>query len=346
MSIIVPIYNTPINDLKRCFESLANQTCKDFALIVVNNNSDEYVASYLDKIINEKVFDSIEVLNEYRKGVSYARNLGLENVKTSYFSFSDSDDTYDKDFVKKIYKYLEDYNYPELIIGNVEYYPKWESQIKIDKNRLYSDLNDIVKLKESFFEFRNRNFKYNINVGPYAKVYRTDSFKNIRFCEDVDFGEDQLYVLDILNHTNNALVVNDVFYNYYQNEYSASREALKNVSYEKYKTLWDHYYIKLSKETEISENKLSEFKLRLLNGFINRTCASNKKMTISKSIEYLKKALSHKLMVDMLSDIRAFTDDISVINSINVLLLKFKLYGVYILEKKSIYTLGLQKDKI
>ena len=129
LSVIVPIHNTPINDLKRCFESLANQKCKDFSLIVVDNNSNEYVGNYLDSLVNTKVFDDITVLRESKKGVSFARNLGVSNTKTKYYSFADSDDTYSEDFVLNAYKYIETYNEPDLIIGNVEYHPEWRSQI-------------------------------------------------------------------------------------------------------------------------------------------------------------------------------------------------------------------------
>ena len=44
ISVIVAVYNTPINDLKRCFESILAQTYSKFELIVVDDGSKNEIA--------------------------------------------------------------------------------------------------------------------------------------------------------------------------------------------------------------------------------------------------------------------------------------------------------------
>lgn len=345
LSIIIPVYNTPIEDLSRCIDSMKNQSIDDFSLIIVNDGSDDYIKNYLNSLLNNNTFKDLQIYSKSNSGVSDTRNFGIKKVTSEYFAFCDADDVYIQNFVEKIYKYILKYNAPDLIIGNVEYAPLWPSQVKVDEVRLY-DESDKILIKESFYELRNRKLKYNINVGPYAKAYKSSKYSNLFFNSLVRFGEDQLYVIEAIDKAKNILVVNDTFYIYYQNEYSATRKILKNANYDDFRVLFDEYYKVICREPVEIKHRLYEFELRLLNGFINRTCAANKSVSIKDSVIELKKVLSHEIMKEMIDNIQIFNEGISFINSINVIFLRLKLYIFYIIEKKLIYFMGINKDKI
>ena len=72
VSVVVPVYNTE-KYLRRCLDSLVNQTLKDIEIIIINDNSpdnsklilDEYEKKYKDKIlIKESVIIETLVLKK------------------------------------------------------------------------------------------------------------------------------------------------------------------------------------------------------------------------------------------------------------------------------------------
>ena len=89
ISIIVPVYNVE-NYIKKCLDSIFDQTYKDYEVIVVNDgtkdNSMNIVNNYKVKIVTQK-----------NQGLSAARNHGVEKAKGEYLIFLDSDDYLDKD---------------------------------------------------------------------------------------------------------------------------------------------------------------------------------------------------------------------------------------------------------
>ena len=90
ITVIIPIFNTQ-KFLRRCIESVTNQTYRNLQIILVNDGSTD---NSLD-ICNEfkKKYNNIEVFSlETNMGVSFARNLGLEKALGKYIMFLDSDD--------------------------------------------------------------------------------------------------------------------------------------------------------------------------------------------------------------------------------------------------------------
>lgn len=88
ISIIIPVYNAE-EYLEECLLSIGQQTFGDFEILAINDGSTD---------------NSLEILNQYQgkasqdfflqenKGVSAARNLGLENATGEYIGFVDADD--------------------------------------------------------------------------------------------------------------------------------------------------------------------------------------------------------------------------------------------------------------
>lgn len=53
LSIIIPVYNNSQSDIVRCFNSIKEQKCDDYEVIIVDDGSNESCASFLDKIIGK-----------------------------------------------------------------------------------------------------------------------------------------------------------------------------------------------------------------------------------------------------------------------------------------------------
>ena len=95
VSVIVPTYNRA-HTLKRAIDSVYKQTYKNIELIVVDDGS----VDNTEKVINEK-FEKIIYIKTTNKGVSAARNKGIEISRGKYICFLDSDDEWLSNKVEK-----------------------------------------------------------------------------------------------------------------------------------------------------------------------------------------------------------------------------------------------------
>ena len=107
-SIIIPVYNTE-KYLRRCLDSLVNQTFNDIEIIIVNDcsqgNCKEIIEEYQKNNLNKNIK---YIRNDENLGSAWSRLNGLSHSSGKYIHFVDSDDWVEKDCYQKIYKYLGD----------------------------------------------------------------------------------------------------------------------------------------------------------------------------------------------------------------------------------------------
>ncbi|MCI8377482.1 MAG: glycosyltransferase [Lachnospiraceae bacterium] len=107
VSIIVPVYNVE-KYLRKCLDSLVNQTMQDIEIILVNDaspdGSDVIMREYQQNY--PKIIKCIFLKENVRLGG--ARNRGLEIATGDYVTFVDSDDWIDLDYIEKLYRKAAD----------------------------------------------------------------------------------------------------------------------------------------------------------------------------------------------------------------------------------------------
>jgi len=116
ISVIVPIYNVS-NYLKKCVDSILNQTFKDFEVILVDDGStddsgnicNEYASKYKDKI---KV-----IHQQNSKGAGGPRNAGIEVAEGKYLLFIDGDDYISPNTIDSAYKAIMLHNADIVVFG-------------------------------------------------------------------------------------------------------------------------------------------------------------------------------------------------------------------------------------
>ena len=98
-SIIIPVYNTE-SYLKKCIDSVLNQTYKDYEIIIVNDGSTDNSKDIIEEYQNK--YEFIKVINQDNQGLSMARNNGIKKSLGDYFLLLDSDDYIEKELLEKL----------------------------------------------------------------------------------------------------------------------------------------------------------------------------------------------------------------------------------------------------
>ena len=100
ISVIVPVYGVE-NYIKKCIESLVNQTFKDFEILVVNDGTKDRSIDIIKGNFKDK---RIKILNKENGGLSDARNFALPHATGEYLLYVDSDDYVHPEMLEKMYK--------------------------------------------------------------------------------------------------------------------------------------------------------------------------------------------------------------------------------------------------
>lgn len=193
VSVIIPVYNTE-NYLRKCLDSVCNQTLKDIEIICINDCSPdgclEILKEYASKDERIKIIDFKE-----NKGAACARNAGIDTAQGEYIGFVDSDDFIDLDFYEKLYNKAVETG-ADAAKGNYAV-----NGIIVD-----STINSIIdKDKNAFcFSFCSGIFKT-----------KTLNQNNIRFPILIDM-EDPLFTLKFAQIANNVVIVENAQVNVVQ----------------------------------------------------------------------------------------------------------------------------------
>ena len=103
-SVIVPVYNR-IGEVEDLLKSLAEQSCKDFEVVLVEDGStercDQVARKYAEKI-------DVKYFYKENEGRSIARNYGLERAQGDYFVFFDSDCVIPPDYFATLSRSLDE----------------------------------------------------------------------------------------------------------------------------------------------------------------------------------------------------------------------------------------------
>lgn len=101
VSIVVPVYNSE-KYLKKCLESIKNQSLKDFECILVDDGSTDSSGTICDSFVAED--ERFSVIHLKNGGVSRARNEGIKRAKGEYIGFVDSDDWVDPELFETLWQ--------------------------------------------------------------------------------------------------------------------------------------------------------------------------------------------------------------------------------------------------
>lgn len=103
VSVVVPVYNTAPY-LRQCLDSIANQTLREIEIICVDDGSTDGSLEILREY--EGRDDRFVVLRQQNKFAGVARNRGMEQARSDFLVFWDSDDFFEPQALEVMYKQI------------------------------------------------------------------------------------------------------------------------------------------------------------------------------------------------------------------------------------------------
>lgn len=205
VSIIIPLFNAE-DYLDRCLHSVLDQDFPSFEVILVDDGSTDSSPLICDRY---SATDSrFRTIHKPNGGVSSARNAGLELAKGEYIMFLDSDDALLPDGLDVM---MEKVNGEDMVIAGygVFYDGVPGKDIRPYATRSYS--------AEEMSDFYQDNIRRNCEMldAPWAKLFRRKTIGGTRFCQDLSYAEDKLFVFEILSNCSSVLTVSAAVYGYY-----------------------------------------------------------------------------------------------------------------------------------
>lgn len=209
VSIIVPVYNAE-NYLEACLTSLITQTYDNLEIIVVNDGSTDGSGTICDVFARKD--SRIRVIDQENRGVSAARNAGLDVMTGEYLLFADGDDTLAPETVALSLKGFIRDEIDVTIFGVTKVWEEedrcqqlpMETGIYSNKDMLYGILKDYSSFGAGF---------------PVNKVWRVKAFGGIlcipRFDQELYYFEDLEWVVRMLLSVQKANLLPDHCYRYY-----------------------------------------------------------------------------------------------------------------------------------
>lgn len=137
VSVIIPIYNVE-DYLEKCLLSVVNQTYKKLEIILVDDGSQDKCYEICEKW--KRKDSRITVIHKENKGLSDARNVGIERAKGDYLSFVDSDDYISSDFIETMLNNAIKNNADISCVNYQEYF----INDKVNQNTFFSDDRHII----------------------------------------------------------------------------------------------------------------------------------------------------------------------------------------------------------
>lgn len=204
-TIIIPTYNVE-KYIEQCINSVILQTEKDIEIILIDDCSSDSTTKIIEEYAKNDTRINL-IINEKNSGPSHSRNKGLQAAKGKFIAFLDSDDWWDEERLEKMLQHVENFNADmicddqKLINDNEEKH--WGTIFKNGKVYLNKPLN----FTASYF--------INHDLGLKPLIRREFIEQNqIRFDENLRYGEDYLLFLNCLMLGANAYLIPEAYYYY------------------------------------------------------------------------------------------------------------------------------------
>lgn len=214
ISVIVPIYNVESYVLG-CLTSIQNQTFRDFEVICIDDGSTDNSAQIAADFCTKD--NRFSLIRQENKGLSGARNTGLDAAQGQYIYFIDSDDYLHPQALEIMYDVIQEQKTDVVniqLIKTKEHYP-------VDFTVFKKPYPKIQEIDNPFGAFVSRR---EIATGVCTRLYKKIILDDIRFIEGIYF-EDIPFTIQVMARISKMSYIPLPLYYYYTNPNSIMRSS-------------------------------------------------------------------------------------------------------------------------
>ena len=306
ISIIVPVYNAS-QYLNQCIQSVIEQTYDDWECILVDDGSTDDSGDICD--LWSAKDNRIVVFHQCNRGVSVARNIGLNKCNGEYVCFIDSDDRVKPCYLKDMVAGFQDDTIDLVSTGTTHVFSNGREKVYKVNEELYLKMES--EYTQSFVDI------IGLFYGPYSKLFRTTIIREhgILFPESYSLGEDLIFNFKYLKYVRGIYCLPISNYYYRRIEGSLSnryRDDLFDIHYNQWKLqksflvekeMWNSYsqqffYVRLWEIVHegVYAHKCSISKIRSVLS-INEIATLKKYKSSFRCSEWMKFLIIHRLYV-------------------------------------------------
>ena len=247
ISVIVPVYNVE-KYVKKCLESISNQTYKNIEIIIVNDGATDNSEKICREFVGNE--DRAKLYTKENGGLSSARNHGMQFVTGNYVLFIDSDDYISEEMIEELYNNIKAESADVSVCGVYNVYS--DGQSPQCKEEIYFSCDRDGFLKEYFIGEKipgticNKLISYEIASKisfPVGKIY-----------------EDAFYQFELVKYAKKYVATTKPYYYYFHRENSITTKpyTIKNMDcIEIYSNFYDYIKIEIPFLSEFAFFRLS-----------------------------------------------------------------------------------------
>ena len=203
ISVIVPIYNVKPY-IEEAIESVIGQSYTDIEVILVDDGSTDGCSEICDKYLEKD--KRIRVIHQKNRGLSAARNSGLNICRGERIAFLDADDAFCRDALQKMSEIMDETDV-DIVECN---YALYFGDGQLDEEKINEKTKKICKksIRTGILEKKdalNAQIRGEIACNVWNKLYKSYVWKDLRFREGQNF-EDRDIILQLLGAINNVYV--------------------------------------------------------------------------------------------------------------------------------------------
>lgn len=230
ITVIINVYNGE-KYIKKCLNSIINQTYKDLEVLIVNDGSTDSTLSICESYEDKR----IRIITTENNGLAISRNIGIENSKGEYLYFIDSDDYIELDTLEYLYNLCKKNNSEIATCKSIDI-NNYNTKVKKTSEKVKVISNK--EMLEKILLWNNRA------EAIWNKLIKKELLNDLRFEDRII--NDIAFTYKLVLKATSIIYSNQFKYYYFKNETGISKQKkedlnrcidLYNVSLERYKNI-------------------------------------------------------------------------------------------------------------